>query len=78
MLVKDKKALTDILGRLNKGISFIEKENIIICSNSLSAYPDSFKDKDGKHLNPITKFTGSDLMQLKNAAYELTQLLENN
>ena len=76
MLVKETKVLNDILGRINKAIQFLEKDEIVIAMKSSSQYSDSFIRKNGEVLNELTKFIGSDLMQLKNAQMELKNLIE--
>ena len=69
--------LHNILARLRKAESYIEKEDTLICSKSLP-HALSFYDKTGTGITPMNKQAGSDICYLYNGINELEYFIENN
>ena len=71
------RSLESILYRLKQAEKYIEKDNIQICKvgdNTTFAYT----NQNGDTLGTLTKFTGSELNQLKNGINELENLIETS
>jgi hypothetical protein len=71
---KDRETLRDILERLEKAEKFINDEDTLICTKKLP-HELSYYNKDKEGISPVTKFYGSELMQLKNAIDKLAAFL---
>lgn len=68
------KELQDVQGRLIKGIAYIKKDSVFICSDTL---PNglSFYNKEGKGITPMNKEVGSELAYIYTALYNLTEII---
>jgi len=69
------KRLENLQRRLKEAERFINRPDIKICSTSLPNNL-SYYNKEGEGITPLTKFIGSDLMQLSNAINDLHYILE--
>ena len=71
------KSLESILYRLKQVEKYIEKDNIQICRKGDST-TFAYTNQNGDTLGTLTKFTGSELNQLKNGINELENLIETS
>lgn len=67
--------LNNILWRMKAAKEYLAKDETVICMKVKNPYGTSFVNKEGKALDEMTKFVGSDLNQLNNAIDCLQELL---
>lgn len=77
---KSREDLSDVLRRLELAENFISDNDHKICSIARSALnsPNYYTNNAGETIQEITKFYGSELMQLKNAIDKLKIFLKEN